>query len=1409
MKRKLQKILILLLCLSIVAEPFPANVDAAEVSIVQTWTTGECTATFYNTGELIIKPTDGISGAMPDYVLDLQVVNYSDRVYYSYTPTAPWFSYCTTINKVTIKDGVTNIGDYSFANSYMLYDDKYNDSNDHYNYDLNEYKFTDATFTMPATIKYIGKGAFQNQLTFNNITIPDSVTEIREDAYRILDTPVKAGNVGTIIADKQINSIRFGKSVITIGNHAFDGYGTNTTPLVFPETLETIGNLAFNCPQSFTYNTIVIPDAVTTIGTNAFYYANSNYLNTNLYSDNTVAKSYNWYGDGRSIDFTEYPYGDYEDPDTPFVTITTPYISAPIEYSFDNTTWQAKTTDSTGSFRVVIPANTNRIFIRLVSTGETKYADITNGTIGVWGNAKPIITSQSQSPTTLLQGAEGILYVEAEPFAEGNTVSYQWVKDGTSLGSTGRILSIPTVKQSDAGTYTCIVTESDGKFNTSNPIIVTVKDPDGSTADLLEEIETLTHQVTLLQGQLEAANSDKDILSGTIVQLQTQITGLQTQITGLQNQVDNLETALSQAGSDKEALNAIIISLNGQITILTQRIDSLETELKEANDSKTALQNTVEVLNTQITNLTNQLTVISHQLEEKEEENTQLKGQITVLNTHILQLNSDIDQLEQEINNLTTINTTLQGQLNEANQTIHGFISLITLIKAELGITEDEDIITAIQNLKTQLQGALSNNTELINQIHIVEAELKDALESNTALNTKLEELIVLVGAEDSDNIRIKIIELQDTITTSKAQITVLEQEKAALLIQLQTAFDRITELQNQLDTLLNSGNSIDELREQILLLTKQINQVMSDNETLTDSINKLNLQVIKLTTEKLELQGEIARLESLLATANSTIEELRQQLAEVMAEKTVLQSENKSLKEENTSLKNENASLKSENSTLKDELKIVKSELEKAQTNPNNSSVPNTPNISLPDNAVVITPAENKDIPSIINNEKTEPVSGGKIIAEDGWEVADSPTADFSPSLSLSQDSYVGIYSFYDKSLNVTQTNQIQTKNHSKSSNETIDQSETKSLSKTKVLPFAPSIGTSVEEAVTDKNGYVKYTFYARKTADPSKIYQCSLDIKPSDYITPVTSLSSSVKNLVNSYSEINTYDIKVKDDITFTVDADFGSYGRKAILYQLVPANKDFDPDGDWKTVKGNTIKITKVTEPERLYIKYLDKGGNYTVDKTVGFMPSVKSEAPVLPEEPQRIIPVFTLNKTVYLGYDYQVQFTNLGKDSKISYTSSNSKIAKVNKSGIITAVSQGKAVITGTVKQGTEVYQYILKVTVSDGKGDPTLNMMKPNISSTGDTPIIVLYKQVKKNAQTKLELTGVSQDAIVTYLTSDAKTVGVSREGVITGKQKGTGTITVLISQDGKQYIYLVKVRVDDGTKDEDMYEYLK
>jgi S1-C subfamily serine protease len=71
------------------------------------------------------------------------------------------------------------------------------------------------------------------------------------------------------------------------------------------------------------------------------------------------------------------------------------------------------------------------------------------------------------------------------------------------------------------------------------------------------------------------------------------------------------------------------------------------------------------------------------------------------------------------------------------------------------------------------------------------------------------------------------------------------------------------------------------------------------------------------------------------------------------------------------------------------------------------------------------------------------------------------------------------------------------------------------------------------------------------------------------------------------------------------------------------------------------------------------------------------------------------------TLYVGYKtYQVKLENLKKGATTTYKSSNTKIAKVSKNGVITPVKKGKATVTATIKQSSKSYTSKIAVTVDN-------------------------------------------------------------------------------------------------------------
>lgn len=113
-------------------------------------------------------------------------------------------------------------------------------------------------------------------------------------------------------------------------------------------------------------------------------------------------------------------------------------------------------------------------------------------------------------------------------------------------------------------------------------------------------------------------------------------------------------------------------------------------------------------------------------------------------------------------------------------------------------------------------------------------------------------------------------------------------------------------------------------------------------------------------------------------------------------------------------------------------------------------------------------------------------------------------------------------------------------------------------------------------------------------------------------------------------------------------------------------------------------------------------------------------------------------------------------------KITYSSSNKKIATVSSSGVIKAKGSGSA-----------------KITVKSGKAKFTVTVKVPKVSTTAISNIKASLT-LKKGASYSLKprLTPANTDDKVTYTSSNKKIASVNSKGVIKGVKKGSAVITV-------------------------------
>ena len=134
--------------------------------------------------------------------------------------------------------------------------------------------------TIPDTIDgkevtSIGKRAFEHCGNLTNITIPNSVTSIEEYAFDIcislknITIPDSVTSMGNYAFDNcsSLTSITIPKGVTSIGKRAF-GYCSSLTSITIPNSVTSIGHGAFEYCSSLT--SITIPNSVTSIGHEAF-----------------------------------------------------------------------------------------------------------------------------------------------------------------------------------------------------------------------------------------------------------------------------------------------------------------------------------------------------------------------------------------------------------------------------------------------------------------------------------------------------------------------------------------------------------------------------------------------------------------------------------------------------------------------------------------------------------------------------------------------------------------------------------------------------------------------------------------------------------------------------------------------------------------------------------------------------------------------------------------------------------------------------------------------------------------------------------------------------------------------------------------------------------------------------------
>lgn len=861
-------------------------------------------------------------------------------------------------------------------------------------------------------------------------------------------------------------------------------------------------------------------------------------------------------------------------------------------------------------------------------------------------------------------------------------------------------------------------------------------------ADALVTINSLTNLINQIKTEL-GVTEDSEILPA-IQELKRKYEELKikydalvienatntTTIVTLTERIAELETLIIQLEADATNNTSTIKELQDKVTELTSKINEYETLL---DSIKALLEVTTndEIL-PKIQDLLNQLDSLRTDYSSLNNEYNDYKNSSIA---KIDELTDKISKLESDLINKNRELEEVKRELADTQTQITDLRSLIDLIKNELGVTEDTEIIPAIKVLKDRINNLSEKVTELQDKLNNANDTINDLTNDKNSYIERLESIRDLVASDNTDNIEDKIQTMKDLIAEYEEKIAQLEQEKGNLE---KVIADQEKEIQDLKEAL--SGNT-QELLDKINELEKKIQELENKNAELTTQVSNLKQNINELTNENVELKKLVIELQTQLETANSTIDELRSKVTELTVENELLKDENKKLKLENEELKKHTCQSNEELLKEIDELNKKIEELKSQQ----GSTVPSVP--TLPDNGIIVQPTTTTE--NIVNQDSSN------VSAEKGWELStDISSTKWSENIDMSQlyDTQ-GVYTFYTGK------------------------------------DLASAFGTYVTKTV----------IYAREKSNPNNVFVCSLNLDlDSNYKSPSGYMTSDTKGVEFVYDESNTHTVKTTDQVEFNVTGEYGKIGEEGIYYKVVALSNDFDPDGTWKKVVGGSFKV-KVEQPERVYIKYVDKLGNYTVNKTTVLDPTSA--------EIDNEVPVLLMDKTVYLNNSYKLRLDTKGK-GYVDYTVADKNVATVSGDGSIKAKKIGKTKVTFKIYNDNHklLYKYEITVTVKESK-NRTLSLKKDySAISTGDS-LLQSYKQIVKGKTTKLGIKA-SKDAKIMYINSDKSVATVNKNGVVEGKSKGVTDITVVVYQNDKFYTYIVKVRVSDGTKDTAKKQYL-
>ena len=186
---------------------------------------------------------------------------------------------------------------------------------------------------------------------------------------------------------------------------------------------------------------------------------------------------------------------------------------------------------------------------------------------------------------------------------------------------------------------------------------------------------------------------------------------------------------------------------------------------------------------------------------------------------------------------------------------------------------------------------------------------------------------------------------------------------------------------------------------------------------------------------------------------------------------------------------------------------------------------------------------------------------------------------------------------------------------------------------------------------------------------------------------------------------------------------------------------------------------------------------------------------------PDDPDRMdkgtielkIPTIKMKKNMGIGNKFQIKLLNQ-KGAKIKVSSSNKKVASINKKGIVKAKKRGNSKIIINITKGKYRVQYIVKVKV---KKNVPFNYSLVKFNTKYKNVSVCLYKLLRRGTSYKISVKHLEKGNKVKFKSSNPKVISVNKKGKCVSHKNGKATITIKMTKGKRTFTYFMVVRATE------------